>query len=92
MIHSYDIVGFLGIAMIVGAYLLLQTGGLRSEGVNYSLLNGIGALCVLFSLIFTFNLSAFLVEVFWVIISIIGVVRYLTRKRKSGQSTDNDES
>ncbi|AWT61005.1 MAG: hypothetical protein DF168_02230 [Candidatus Moanabacter tarae] len=84
MLHWHDIVGFCGIAMILAAYLLLQIDFLRSDSLVYSLLNGLGASCVIFSLFFDFNLSAFLMEAFWVIISLIGIVRYVTRKRQSG--------
>ena len=79
-IRYYDLVGFVGIVMIVGAYLLLQTGRLRSDDLNYSLFNGIGALCILYSIAFAFSLSAFLIEVFWCVISLIGIARYLRRR------------
>ncbi|MGI9474261.1 MAG: CBU_0592 family membrane protein [Rubripirellula sp.] len=84
-IHFHDIVGFIGIAMVVGTYLLLQTGRMRSDELRYPLLNGIGAACVLYSIFFAFNLSAFLVEAFWALISSIGVIRYFIRQR-SGPS------
>lgn len=72
----YDIVGSVGVACIVLAYLLLQIGRLRSDELRYSLLNGAGATLVIVSLIYDFNLSAFLIEAFWVVISLIGIVRY----------------
>ncbi len=90
MFHWYDIVGFFGITMIVGAYFLLQIERLRSDGFIYSLLNGFGALCVIFSLLFAFNLSAFLVEAFWVVISFIGVIRYFTRRRRTRELAHDD--
>ena len=80
-IHFHDLVGLIGIAMIVGTYLLLQTGRMRSEQLAYSVLNALGALCVLFSIFFAFNLSAFIIESFWVLISAIGIVRYFASKR-----------
>ena len=83
MIHAYDIVGLFGIAMIVAAYLLLQTGKLESQGLSYSLLNLFGALLVLYSICFAFNLSAFLVEAFWSVISLVGVARFFLRTRRS---------
>ena len=87
MIHWSDYVGFLGITMIIGAYFFLQTERLRSDGLLYSVLNCIGALCVIASLLFAFNLSAFLVEAFWVAISLVGIYRYVTRKRQ-GKGSD----
>jgi hypothetical protein len=76
----YDVVGTAGVALIVVAYLLLQLGRLRSAALSYSLMNGVGASLVVLSLVFNFNLSAFLVEAFWVLISVLGVVRYFRRE------------
>ncbi len=73
----YDIVGTVGVAAIVGSYLLLQTQRLRAEDLRYSVLNAAGALLILVSLIFDFNLSAFIIEAFWVLISLIGIGRWL---------------
>ncbi|MFK8049856.1 MAG: hypothetical protein AB8B81_15625 [Halioglobus sp.] len=73
----YDAVGNLGVILILAAYLLLQTKKLCAEDVSYSLMNGLGAALVLVSLYYEFNLSAFIIEVFWLLISIYGVVKSL---------------
>lgn len=75
--HWYDLVGLIGVATILITYLLLQLGKLRSEGLAYSLLNAAGAGLIVLSLLFDFNLSAFLVEAFWVLISLVGIIRAL---------------
>jgi hypothetical protein len=72
-----DVVGLLGAVLLMVAYLLLQVNKLQSNGLTYSLLNAIGALLIVFSLLVNFNLAAFLIEVFWVLISLIGIIRYL---------------
>lgn len=72
----YDALGNLGVVMIVGAYLLLQLNKLSSHQLSYSLLNSIGAALVLISLYYSFNLSAFLIELFWLLISLYGIVKY----------------
>ena len=72
----YDIVGTVGVALIAVTYLLLQIGKLKSEDIRYSLLNGLGASLVIVSLLWEFNLAAFLMEAFWVLISIVGLLRY----------------
>ena len=72
-----DAVGLVGAALLMVAYLLLQVNKLQSNGLAYSLLNAIGALLIVFSLLVNFNLAAFLIEVFWVLISLIGIIRYL---------------
>lgn len=80
MIPFYDIVGFVGVFLIMLAYLLLQTRRLRSDGLAYSVLNLLGASGILYSLGYKFNMSAFVMEVAWVAISLIGIINYLLRK------------
>lgn len=80
MYQFSDAIGFVGTAMIIAAYLLLQLRRISSDGLKYSLLNGIGALLILYSLIYKFNFPAFVVEVFWVGISVFGVVRFFLQK------------
>jgi len=75
-----DILGTIGVALIVITYILLQTERLRSEQLAYSVLNGIGAVLILVSLWFDPNLPSVVVESFWLVISVYGVVRYLRRK------------
>jgi hypothetical protein len=72
-----DAVGIIGVIMLMVTYLLLQLNKLQSNALAYSLLNAIGALLIIFSLLVNFNLSAFLMEAFWVLISLIGIFRYL---------------
>lgn len=76
----FDLPGFVGVVLIVIAYLLLQLNKLPSSAPSYSLLNAIGAFLVMFSLVFDFNLSAFLMEAFWFLISLFGLVRALFSK------------
>jgi hypothetical protein len=63
------------------AFLLLQLGRLSSNSVWYSILNAVGAGLIVFSLLFNFNLSAFIVELFWVAISLLGLFRVLRTRR-----------
>ena len=74
-----DVFGIAGVILLVITYLLLQVNKLQSNGLLYSMLNAIGASLIILSLLDNFNLSAFLMEAFWVLISLIGVVRYLRR-------------
>jgi hypothetical protein len=80
----FDFVGNLGVVIMIVAYLLLQLNRLDMNALTYSLLNAFGAGLVILSLTVNFNLSAFIMEVFWVLISLIGVYRYLrTRMLRS---------
>ena len=73
----FDLVGNVGVAIMIVAYLLLQLNRIDSRSVVYSLLNVFGAALVILSLSVNFNLSAFIMEAFWVLISMIGIYRYL---------------
>jgi hypothetical protein len=77
----FDLAGFIGVLMIVIAYLLLQLEKLPSSSLSYSLLNAAGALLIILSLIFKFNLSAFIVEVFWFLISLLGLTKSLVSRK-----------
>ena len=77
----HDLLGALGVALVLWAYLALQLGRWRAEQLRYSVVNGIGALLIVISLCFAFNLAAFLVEAFWVLISLVGIARWLRARR-----------
>ncbi len=76
----YDFVGSIGTLVIIGTYLLLQFGKIKSETLIYSLLNAVGAGLILVSLVYSFNFSAFIVEFFWLLISLFGIGRYFLKK------------
>ena len=76
----YDILGTVGVALIVISYFLLQLERLRSDQLTYSLLNAFGAACILTSLYYSFNLPSFIVESFWLVISLFGIGKYVARR------------
>ena len=78
----YDGVGMLGTATILFGFFLLQAGRLQGTGLVYQLLNLFGAAGVLVSLLGTFNLSVFLLEVAWVGVSLYGIARSLRARAK----------
>lgn len=80
----HDLAGNLGVAMIVVTYALVQLRRMRATTLHYSLLNALGAALILFSLAFEFNLSALLMEGFWLLISLVGV--NLARRERAAQS------
>jgi hypothetical protein len=83
-----DLLGNIGVVGLVFTYLMLQLNKLSSDGLAYSLLNAISAGLIVASLLFNFNLSALLVEVFWVLISCLGIYRYFRLKALRSQTLD----
>ncbi len=61
--------------MTLVAFYLLQAGRMRGDGLGYQLMNALGAFAVLLSLLYAFNLSAFVLEGLWLGISIYGIAR-----------------
>lgn len=76
----YDIAGTLGVALIIITYVLLQIGRVRSEQLVYSVLNAVGASLILTSLYYSFNFPAFIVEFFWLLISLFGIGKYFVKR------------
>lgn len=77
----FDLLGNIGVLLMVVAYLLLQLEKLSSSATSYLLLNTLGAVLVIISLTFRFNLSAFLMEAFWLLISLYGLMKPLFSRR-----------
>jgi hypothetical protein len=67
--------GLAGSIAIALSYFANLRGMLRTEGWLYSLLNLIGASLILVSLYWAWNLPAAVMEGFWALISLYGLVR-----------------
>ncbi len=86
----HDLLGIIGVALIVATYMLLQLEKLSATSFLYSATNGLGASLILVSLIYEFNLSAFIIEAFWLLISIFGIMRYFSRNRSRLAAKQNN--
>lgn len=64
--------GVIGVFMILLAYGAQQLNRMQSNSLPYLWLNLIGAILILFSLYYNFNLPAFIIECFWVLITLYG--------------------
>lgn len=82
----FDVIGGAGVAIIIVTYLLLQTKRLDADKLLYSFLNAAGAALILVSLWFDFNLAAFIVEFFWLLISIYGIARSRFQKHATNDT------
>ena len=77
-----DAIGMLGMVLVVLAYYLLQLERTDPKGLSYNVINLVGAACLLLSLCFSFNLASFVIEVFWIGASLIGLWKYWRRAGK----------
>jgi len=80
----YDWAGYIGVALVLLAFFLLQERKLQGSGLVYQLMNVLGAIGVMLSLGFgNFNLSAFIMQVAWLLIGSYGIVRGIQRRRET---------
>jgi len=76
----HDGVGSFGAVILIAAYYLLQTGRFDSGSALYFGLNGAGSILIMVSLTVAFNFAAFAIEVFWLLISAMGLWKTLRRR------------
>lgn len=79
----FDIIGMSGTFLVVGAFFLLQLEKLTPQSLAYNLINLTGAVLLLISLCYNFNLASFVIELFWIAASIIGLVKYYSKPKKA---------
>jgi paired small multidrug resistance pump len=77
----YDWIGVAGTATVLVGFLLLQAGRISGTAITYQLINLFGSGGVLVSLLGKFNMSVFVLELTWMLISIFGIVRTLKAQR-----------
>ena len=76
--------GLLGAGIVILVYFLNQSGRLASDDWRYQGANILGALLIISSLWVNWNLPAFLIEMFWLGISLYGLIRGLLGKKAAG--------
>ena len=80
MLSIPDLIGFVGVALLIGTYALLQFDKIDPKGFWYSFNNMMVAILVTVSLVYTPNLASLVIEFFWFIISAYGIYMYFRRK------------
>jgi len=77
-----DILGFAGVFFVLLAYSLQQARRIDGNGLWYPLINLIGAILILISLVYKPNMPAVVMEVAWAVVSIIGIFFAIRAKQK----------
>ena len=70
-----DFIGMIGVAAVTYSYLLLHLGKVTRESNIYLASNSLGAILIMISLWYDWNLCEFIMEVIWLAISIFGIVK-----------------
>lgn len=79
---TYDIIGIAGFIFYMLSYALLQLGRISGNGICYIVMNMCAATLVLITLFQQFNLASLLIQLAWILISIVGLIR-LWRNRNT---------
>ena len=79
----FDAAGVAGVVMILAAYAGATSGKLDPKRPRALLLNLFGAGLILLSLVYDFNLSAFLMEAAWAAVALFGLVRFFLKRSSS---------
>ncbi|MDF1796120.1 MAG: hypothetical protein P1U63_06240 [Coxiellaceae bacterium] len=76
-----DIIGIIGVLMVLWAYVCIQINKLTRDDISFSLINLVGSIFIIVSLCHTMNLASFVIEIAWLIISAYGIIRCLRHKK-----------
>lgn len=79
-----DLIGNIGVALVVFAYFRLQIGRWGFHDLPYLLSNLFGSSLIIVSLVFDFNLSTMILQIFWIGISLIGLMHLYRKRTKAG--------
>jgi hypothetical protein len=84
-----DIVGSVGVVFVLWAYLWLQLDKLSQDALVFSAINFLGSICIIYSLLHTWNFASFVIEISWLAISGYGTFKCLYRSSKKKKGDNN---
>lgn len=86
----FDVLGVLGLLLVLGAYGALMARHLRGDRVLYPLINGLGAAAITVSLLYDqgLNVPVLIMQIAWMAISGFGVYRSLTSNADASRTHD----
>ena len=77
-----DLVGNVGVVILVSTYAAIQFGKMDPKGFWYSFNNLCVAILLGINLYYKPNLSSIIVEIFWFGLSIVGLIRWYRSRKK----------
>ena len=81
MLLFSDILGIIGVVLILVAYFLLQINRLSADSFIFSFVNFVGSILILVSLWYTWNIASVVIEIAWLLISGYGIYRWVRRNK-----------
>lgn len=77
-----DLIGFIGVAILLIAYFLNLTNKLQNDDFVYLFMNFIGAATACFASILLDYLPFIILEASWTLVSAVGLLSWLKRRKK----------
>ena len=74
-----DMIGLCGVALLITTYGMLQFDRIDPKGFWYSFNNMCVAILVTVSLVYNFNLASMVIELFWFMLSVYGILKWYKR-------------
>ena len=78
------LIGFAGMLCVVLAFYKTVHGTWASQSLKYNQVNLAGAILLIISLFIHFNLGSFIIEVFWIMISLKGIYNAKRKENDCG--------
>ena len=88
----FELAGHAGVVCFLSGFFQLQRGKWASDGVQYLSANLLGAILLMASLTHQWNISAFVLEAVWALISLYGLAKYWLRRKKALTQAAGDAS
>jgi len=76
-----EVIGLTAPVLFLYAYAMITLGRWSPDSLRYQVLNFLGAVAILISLIDHWNLPVFILELCWGAISVYGIFKVLRRSR-----------
>ncbi|MDG1287006.1 MAG: hypothetical protein P8P30_05500 [Rickettsiales bacterium] len=79
----FDMIGMIGVVLLLLAYYLLQMRKIRVRHLSYSILNLFSAIFLLISLLWSWNTASVILEIIWIGISFYGIYRAVKERKNA---------
>lgn len=81
MIDMYSILGWIGMVLILTAYLLISIKKIKSDSYYYQILNLFGAIGIVISTLFTKSWPAMTLNIIWAIIAGFSIIKIMPKNK-----------
>ena len=81
----FNVIGTIGVICCLAAFYLVQSERTSPQQMIYPVLNLVGAILLLISLLWSWNTPSVLIEIAWISISVYGIYRIMKERKKNAE-------